>query len=118
MEAFVKQEFAAIRQVLPRGESPRRLTVNIRFFGVMNVVTGPSGTSLAVLKEDRLKLFKQIGLKAEMAKIEVAFAHLPRDRRLHPSSVISMEGVAFDKGCKYPLTTKDLLEGPSYRRGA
>ena len=69
---------------------------------------------LAVLAKGRFKLFQEVGLRTEMAEVEVVFFPLPNGRLFHAGAIVTMKSIALDEGCGNCFAPENLLEGPSH----
>ena len=85
---------------------------------IMHVMAGAAGTKLAVIAEQALQLFQQIGVEAEMAEMMVAAGFFLGGFLPHGGAVVTVEGVAFDIGGLDFLAPENLLERVADRGGA
>src|SRR5690349_17649944 len=97
MQALVKQEFGLLRQLLPGRKRTRSLAKTLRFLGFMHVVARAACALLAVLAKYRFEVFQKIGLRAEMAEVEVVFFPFPIHRLFHAGAIVTMESIALDE---------------------
>ena len=85
---------------------------------IMNVIAPPSPTGAPVFLEQFSQFFKQIGLGAEVAEIDIPrhcrFSHHPA----HIHAIIAMKAVSLDRGGLDPLAPKDMLERIFNRTGS
>src|SRR5690242_8703719 len=114
MQALVKQEFGLFRQLLPGRKRTRSLAKTLRFLGIMHVVARATCALLAVLAEHRLELFKEIGLRAEMAEVGVVFFSFPIGRLFHPGAIVSMESITLDESRGNSFAPENLLKSPPH----
>jgi hypothetical protein len=66
---------------------------------------------LTVLAKYRFKLFKDVGLRTEMAEVEVVLFPLLIGRRFHTGAIVTMKSIAFNERGGNCLSPENLLEG-------
>ena len=88
------------------------------FVGIVQVLADLAAAGGAIALEQGFELGDQIGVRAEMAEVGIAFGFLDLQLGAHALAVVAMEGIALGNRRLDLFATEDVLERLHHRRGA
>ena len=118
MQALIKQDVGALRQIFPRGEGAGLLLKGLGFLGVVQVLAGPACPLLRIVAKQVFNFAKQVVLRAEMAEMVIAIFLRLDQAFLHLLAVVAVKAVALDDGGFDALTAEYVLKGTGNRGGS
>src|ERR1700720_3812769 len=114
MQPFIEEKIALSWQSLPVGKGSGRAPVECGLFVVMNIMPGLASAGFVIAAKHGFEFREKIGAGAEMAEITVALQLLQGHHGAHFIAIVTMEGIAFDKGRRDLLAPENLFEGPPH----
>eukprot|EP00825_Cyclidium_porcatum_P031218 TRINITY_DN3303_c0_g1_i3.p3 TRINITY_DN3303_c0_g1~~TRINITY_DN3303_c0_g1_i3.p3 ORF type:complete len:218 (+),score=35.34 TRINITY_DN3303_c0_g1_i3:172-825(+) len=118
VQAFVEHQVGRRGDLLPGRESARLLPERLRLAGVVQIFADLASAVPAVVDEQILQFFQQVGAGAEVAEVSIAGLFLRLHFGPHAEAVVAMEGVALDDLGIEALAAEDVLEALHHRAGA
>src|SRR3984893_15466926 len=98
MQPFIEEKIALAGQSLPVGEGSWGAPIERGLFVVMNIMPGLAGAGFVIAANHGFEFREKIGAGAEMAEIAVALRLLQGHHGAHFIAIVTVEGIAFDKG--------------------